>query len=48
MIVIDFGKQVRLAASVATRQIFPILMDADASKQHFPVILPPMCLNRYT
>ncbi|EDV28534.1 uncharacterized protein TRIADDRAFT_51538 [Trichoplax adhaerens] len=43
----DNWSQVRLAASIATRQMLTILTDVDASKRYFPSILPPMCLNRY-
>lgn len=42
----DNWSQVRLAASVATRQFFQDLSDDD-KKVHFKILLPPMCLNRY-
>ena len=42
----DNWSQVRLAASVATRQFFEDLNDNDKTL-YFRVLLPPMCLNRY-
>ena len=42
----DNWSQVRLAASVATRQFFEDFKDED-KKLYFKVLLPPMCLNRY-
>ena len=42
----DNWSQVRLAASVATRQFFQDLNNED-KKANFKLLLPPMCLNRY-
>ena len=42
----DNWSQVRLAASVATRDFFKDLSKDDKEK-YFPLLLPPMCLNRY-
>jgi len=42
----DNWSQVRLAASVATRQFFEGFEDKD-KKLYFKTLLPPMCLNRY-
>ena len=42
----DNWSQVRLAASVATREFFLDLSDQDRD-QYYAILLPPMCLNRY-
>ena len=42
----DNWSQVRLAASVATRQFF-LDMDMHTKDKYFALLLPPMCLNRY-
>ena len=42
----DNWSQVRLAASVATRQFFEGFQEED-KKLYFKSLLPPMCLNRY-
>ena len=42
----DNWSQVRLAASVATREFFQDLNESDKEK-YLQILLPPMCLNRY-
>jgi len=42
----DNWSQVRLAASVATRQFFQDF-DTNDKKLYFKTLLPPMCMNRY-
>lgn len=43
----DNWSQVRLAASVATRNFLLSLPSPEARNQFFPVLVPRMCLNRY-
>lgn len=43
----DNWSQVRLAASVATRSFFRAL-DTESRVEYMPLLLPRMCLNRYT
>ncbi|GAB1608917.1 uncharacterized protein LOC115226077, partial [Argonauta hians] len=43
----DNWSQVRLAASVATRNFLLNLPPAEPRSRFFPVLLPRMCLNRY-
>jgi len=43
----DNWSQVRLAASVATRQFLQTLPDSQSREKFYPKILPAMCLNRY-
>lgn len=43
----DNWSQVRLAASVATRQFFQTLPSKESREKFFPKVLPAMCLNRY-
>eukprot|EP00095_Tigriopus_kingsejongensis_P009240 snap_masked-scaffold495_size155559-processed-gene-0.5 protein:Tk09240 transcript:snap_masked-scaffold495_size155559-processed-gene-0.5-mRNA-1 annotation:"hypothetical protein LOTGIDRAFT_232463" len=44
----DNWSQVRLAASVAARELFLSLSDDETKKEGFyPVLLPRLCLNRY-
>ncbi|CAI9744392.1 XP_029652912.1uncharacterized protein LOC115226077 [Octopus vulgaris] len=43
----DNWSQVRLAASVATRNFIVNLPSTEARAKFFPVLLPRMCLNRY-
>ncbi|RMX42240.1 hypothetical protein pdam_00011613 [Pocillopora damicornis] len=43
----DNWSQVRLAASVATRQFFQTLPNKESRERFFPKVLPAMCLNRY-
>ena len=38
--------QVRLAASVATRQFLQTLPNSESRERFYPKILPAMCLNR--
>lgn len=40
--------QVRLAASVATREFLQTLPDSESRDRFYPKILPAMCLNRYS
>ena len=39
--------QVRLAASVATRQFLVSLPTEEARQKFYPILIPRMCLNRY-
>ncbi|TRY75172.1 hypothetical protein TCAL_14582 [Tigriopus californicus] len=44
----DNWSQVRLAASVACRELFLSISDDEAKKEAFyPILLPRLCLNRY-
>ncbi|CAH3155687.1 unnamed protein product [Porites evermanni] len=43
----DNWSQVRLAASVATRQFLQTLPNSESRERFYPKILPAMCLNRY-
>ncbi|XP_068751859.1 uncharacterized protein [Montipora capricornis] len=43
----DNWSQVRLAASVATREFLQTLPDNESRETFYPKILPAMCLNRY-
>lgn len=43
----DNWSQVRLAASVATREFLQTLPDSESRERFYPKILPAMCLNRY-
>eukprot|EP00794_Sanderia_malayensis_P007320 gene7320-8138_t len=42
----DNWSQVRLAASIATREFFQDICEEDRD-QYYAILLPPMCLNRY-
>ena len=42
----DNWSQVRMAASVATREFFHDIAEGDRD-QYYALLLPPMCLNRY-
>lgn len=42
----DNWSQVRMAASVATREFFQDVLEEDRD-QYYGLLLPPMCLNRY-
>ena len=42
----DNWSQVRMAASVATREFFQDILESDRD-QYYSLLLPPMCLNRY-
>ena len=40
--------QVRMAASIATRQFLTHLTSSEAKQLYLPLLLPAMCLNRYS
>ena len=43
----DNWSQVRFAASVALRTFFNVCITEELRHKYFPLLLPPMCLNRY-
>ncbi|KAJ7369805.1 hypothetical protein OS493_036321 [Desmophyllum pertusum] len=43
----DNWSQVRLAASIATRQFWQTLPSSESRETFYPKVLPAMCLNRY-